>query len=112
VDAGTAPDGLPDGSNLFATVHAAAGAEAVARAYARAGWTVRACGWTEWEARCAFAELVVEGTDPVLVHGPVADVVANAERAVAPLREAGIPFRAECYDADGALLAELRWPSG
>ena len=112
MDAGTAPEGLPDGSNLFAAVRAGMGAEAVAGAYARAGWRVRACGWTEWEARSGFAELVVEGADPVLVHGPVADVVANAGRAMAPLREAGIPFRAECYDAGGALLAELRWPPG
>ena len=103
---------LPDGSNLFAAVRGGAGAEAVARAYARAGWPVRACGWTEWEARSAFAELVVEGIDPVLVHGLVADVAANAGRAVAPLRDAGIPFHAECYDAGGALLAELRWPPG
>jgi len=112
MDAASAPRGLPDGSNLFATVRASGGAEAVARAYARAGWAVRACGWTEWEARCGFAELVVEAADPVLVHGPVGDVAANAERAVAPLREAGIPFHAECYDAEGALLAELRWPPG
>lgn len=112
MDAAPAPGGLPDGSNLFASVRTGAGAEAVAAAYARAGWPVRACGWAEWEARCDFAELVVEGGDPVLVHGPVADVVANAGRAMAPLREAGIPFDAECYDAAGALLAELRWPPG
>ncbi len=103
---------LPDGSNLFAAARGGATAEAVARAYGRAGWAVRASGWTEWEARCGFAELVVEGGGPVLVHGPVADVVANAGRAMAPLREAGIPFHAECYDADGGLLAELRWPPG
>lgn len=103
---------LPEGSSLFATVRGGADAEAVVRAYAGAGWRVRACGWAEWEARSDIAELVVEGADPVLVHGPVADVAAHAERALAPLREAGIPFHAEGYGADGALLAELRWPPG
>ncbi|MEW5928043.1 MAG: hypothetical protein AB1941_11205 [Gemmatimonadota bacterium] len=108
----TEPHGLPDGSNFFSSVRGGAGAEAVRDAYARAGWSVRACGRAEWEAASPFAELVVEGADPVLVHGAVADIVRNAERAVAPLSEAGIPFHAECYGADGALLAELRWTPG
>lgn len=103
---------FPEGSNFFGTAPAPATAEAVAAAYARAGWAVRACGWTEWEARSDFAELVVEGAGPVLLHGPVADVAANAGRATAPLREAGVPHSAECYDVDGELLATVRWPAG
>lgn len=104
--------GLPDRSNFFASVRSGATAERVMRAYERAGWEVRACGWTEWEAASAFAELVVEGADPVLVHGAVAGVPESADRAVAPLREAGVPFSAECYGADGGLLAEVRRPPG
>jgi hypothetical protein len=103
---------LPEGSNLFASVPSGATAEAVSRAYARAGWAVRASGRAEWEATCDVAELVVEGADPVLVHGAVSDVLRDAEQALAPLRRAGIPFHAECYDPGGALLAELRWPAG
>jgi hypothetical protein len=56
--------------------------------------------------RCSFAELVVEAGSPILMHGAVADVVANLARILSPLREADICYSGECYDEGWKLLGE------
>ena len=43
------------------------------------------------------------------MHGPVAEVEANAGRILALLRAAGIGYKAEGYDGDGELLQEWEW---
>lgn len=75
----------------------------------RLGWSVRKCSWTDYEIRSPFAELVIEAEAPILMHGPVSDVEANADRILAPLRDAGVGYCAEFYTADGSLLREHRW---
>ena len=78
---------------------------------------VEKCGWDEFEMSCDWAELVLEADSPVLMHGAVADVQKNAERLLAPLREAAIGYSAECYGESGELIREFSWsadqpPSG
>jgi hypothetical protein len=46
-----------------------------------------------------------------LLHGPVAEVEANAGRILATLRAAGIGYTAECYGVGGELLQEWAWAS-
>lgn len=72
---------------------------------------VRKCGWDEFEISCDWAELVLEADSPILIHGAVADVLENSERLLAPLREAAIGYRAECYDESGELIREFAWPA-
>jgi len=55
----------------------------------------------------AVAELMIEADVPILMHGPVADLLVNAEELVSPLRAAGVSFSAECYGQDRELLREL-----
>jgi hypothetical protein len=80
-----------------------------ARLFERLGWRVRKCSWTDYEIRSPFAELVIEAESPILLHGPVAEVEANVGQILAPLREAGVGYTAECYSAGGDLLREFRW---
>ena len=77
---------VPASSNFFASVKSATSLETVANLYRSAGWDVRKGGWTEFEARSGIGELVIEG-NPILVHGPVADPVANADAVTKPLRD-------------------------
>ena len=53
-----------------------------------------------------FAELVIESSDPVLVHGLVADVTVNCKRVVEPLATAGLSGAFECYDGSQVLILE------
>jgi hypothetical protein len=53
--------------------------------------------------------LVIESEAPLLLHGPVDDVVANLDRILAPLKQAGVAYTAECYDVGGKLVRALRW---
>ena len=55
-----------------------------------------------------IAELVIEG-DPILVHGCIADPVANADAVTKPLRDARVAFFFECYGPDHAVLLEAKW---
>src|SRR5262249_26314410 len=107
---GAAVTVIPDGSNFFSALDTQLSAEQVAGLYGALGWRVRKCSWVDYEAMSDWAELVIEDTSPVLMHGPVADLPARAEELVAPIRAAGISFTAECYgpDPEHELLLELR----
>ncbi|MBO0698817.1 MAG: hypothetical protein J2P46_10515 [Zavarzinella sp.] len=59
---------------------------------------------SEYEVRYPWAELILEGEEEILMHGPVTNAVAHAEEVVAPLRAGGVRFRAEFYDPTGGLI--------
>lgn len=102
--------GVPDSSNFFAGLDTRLTRAQVARLYGRLGWRVRMCSWVDYEVASDWAELVIEGESPVLMHGPVADLPDRVEELVAPLRAAGVTFAAECYGPlpDRVLLLEVR----
>jgi hypothetical protein len=102
---------IPHSSNFYAALDNSLSRRRVAGLYARRHWTVGKCSWTDYEIQSPFAELVIEAEAPILMHGPVADVEANADQILAPLREAGVGYTAECYGADRNLLREYRWES-
>jgi hypothetical protein len=99
---------LPDRANFFAALDTTLSTRRVARLFAPPTWSVRRCGRADYEVTSPFAELVVEAESPILLHGPVADLGANVDRILAPLRDAGVAYTAECYGVGGELLAELR----
>jgi hypothetical protein len=101
---------IPDGSNFFGALDTGLSPEQVAGLYEAFGWRVRKCSWVDYEVTSDWAELIIEDTTPVLIHGSVADLLVRAEELVAPLRAAGVSFTAECYgpDPDRELLLELR----
>jgi hypothetical protein len=106
------PPSLPDTSNLFGSLDSALPPERVANLFAYRGWQVRRCSWTDYEVTCEFAELVIEPSSSksncVLIHGAVADVVANLPRIVEPLASAEIPYFLECYDEKFELIHHAR----
>ena len=97
---------LPDRTNFYASVQTDVKPEAVARLFAPPVWNVRKSSWTDFEAVSEFAEVVIESSNPVLVHGPVADVAVNGQRIVEPLVAAGLSGSFECYDEALALIFE------
>lgn len=101
---------LPDGSNFFSALDTLLTPAEVAGLYGALGWRVRKCSWVDYEVISDWAELVIDDTAPILMHGPVADLPARAEELVTPLRAAGVSFTAECYgpDPERELLLELR----
>lgn len=100
---------IPDASNFYSALDTTWPRQRVANLFRLLGFEVRKCSWVDFEITCDWAELVIEAEAPVLMHGPVADVLANAEKLLARLREAQIEYSAECYDENGALLQEYRW---
>ena len=102
--------GIPDGSNYFSALDTTLSREKVAQLSGALGWRVRKCSWVDYEVISDWAGLVIEAERPILMHGPVADLLARAQELVAPLRAASVSFTAECYgpDLDRALLLELR----
>ena len=95
---------IADTTNFYARVDGALSRREVADLYASAGWSMRKCGWDEFEVRCATGELVIESERPILVHGPVSEIASNVDRVVEPLRSAKLAFSAECYDDDRRLI--------
>jgi hypothetical protein len=97
---------IPGELHLYTCIWRGLNRRQVARLYRRLGWDVRKSGWAEYEMTCPFAELEVQAESPVLLHGVVAGGIANVERVLAPLREAGAEFTGECYDKSGKLLMD------
>lgn len=99
---------IPDSSNFFASLYTTRSRGAIAELFGPT-WIVRKRSWTDYEVRSPFADLIIEAESPTLLHGPVAEVEANADRILATLRAAGIGYTAECYDDAGELLREWKW---
>lgn len=94
---------IPEGSNFYAQLRTKMSAQDVAELYSKAGWSIRKCGWTEFEVTIANAELVI-GASPVIIHGTVANVVDNLAIITRPLTDNGVEFSSECYAPDGSLI--------
>lgn len=101
---------IPDSSNFYSSLQTTWSRERIAALYGKLGWRVRKCSWDDYEVISDWAELVIEARNPILMHGPVADLPARVEELVAPLRAAGISFTAECYgpEPEPRLLLHLR----
>ena len=100
---------IPESSNFFASLYTARSRRQIAEWFTPPTWVVRKCSWAGYEISSPFAELVIEAESPTLLHGPVAEVEANAGRILATLRAAGIGYTAEGYGAGGELLREWAW---
>jgi hypothetical protein len=105
-------DGVPDGSNFFASLATELSKEEIARLYGSCDWAVRRCALVDFEIRCPWAELIIDGQSPILLHGPVAQVLLNVEAILAPLRAAGVSYTAECYGEAEELLRRDEWHAG
>ena len=103
---------LPDRTNFYGCVRTDLQPEAVARLFAPPAWSVRKCSWTDFEVVSEFAEVVIESSNPVLVHGLVADVTVNGLRVVEPLVRAGLSGSIECYDDADVLILEKSFGGG
>jgi hypothetical protein len=91
-------------------LHARLSPQQVAELYRPLGWRIRKCSWVDYEIRCEWAELVIEDPgDTILMHGPLADGLANADRILGPLRKFGVTYEGELYDENGELLQQLKW---
>jgi hypothetical protein len=102
---------IPDTSNFHSSLYTSLSREEVARLYGELEWSIRKCSWTVYDVACSWAELVIEGESPILMHGPVGDVLAHVEELVAPLRASGIRFTAECYgpEPEAKLILNLQF---
>jgi hypothetical protein len=98
---------LPANSNMHGVISSATSKDDLAKLFSFAGWEVRRCSWKDYELTSAFAELILEGEDEVLLHGSVSDVLENVSSIASVLRAGGHAFSLECYASDGSLVGEI-----
>jgi hypothetical protein len=99
---------IPDRDNLCAALYTSLSKRRIARLFARRGWDIRKSTWTDYEGICPFAEFEIFAEDPILLSAAVADLEANVDLILAPLREARIMYTVECYDAAGNEISSFR----
>ncbi len=100
---------IPSSSNLYGSFRGRVSKAQIAAFFEADGWSVRKCSWTDFEVTSQFAELVIEGNDPILLHGPVADISCNVDRIAGVLAKSGQPYSLECYDDGNTLLKVVEW---
>lgn len=83
---------IPDKPNFFSTIEAGFDRQQIAELYRESGWRVRKCDWKGFEIASDWAELILEGESPLLLHGSVSDLPSRAEELLAPLRANGVAF--------------------
>ncbi len=76
----------------------------VAQLFGDRGWSVRKCAWYDYEVISDAAELVIEATGPILLHGPVASLTEVVPQILDTLTEAGIEFSFEAYDENDKMV--------
>jgi hypothetical protein len=100
-------DQLPDKPNLYGTVWTHMPKSELAAMFASRGWSMRKCTRVDYELRSDYAELVLEADDPLVLHGPVAEILRNAPRIAEVLRAAATKFCLECYARDRTMLRRI-----
>ena len=71
-----------------------------------AGRKSRKCTWTAFEVECDWAEVVIEGEHPILIHGSVVNIEENWRTIANFLKEHNLGFSLECYDENENLIHE------
>jgi hypothetical protein len=85
-----------DEDNVHGFLPSAGSAEGVAAALRGAGWRVRKCSWTEFEAEHTYAELTVMPGDPVIFSGIV--VPERVDDLLAAFAGVGLRYVVELSD--------------
>jgi hypothetical protein len=97
---------LPERSNVFGTLSVSEPLEAVSILGCE-GWSIRKCGFAEFEARDEISEFTIEAASPVLIHGPCALPEATVEKLAHAFRREGLRFSFEVYDSSGKLTRKI-----
>lgn len=98
---------IPDSSNFFSMLTTKKSREEIAHLYGASGWHIRECSREDFEVCCEWAELIIDGESPLLLHGPVAEVMKNLPAILQPLDEAGVKYQGECYGENKELLQDF-----
>lgn len=76
----------------------------LAALFEAAGWRARKSAWSDFEVISERGALVIDGTTPVLLHGPVEASAQAVEAVLQVLRRAQIAFKGECHDEDDRMI--------
>jgi hypothetical protein len=95
--------------HFYSVLHTDRSPAQIAELYRPRGWRVGKASWFDYSLVCEWADLVIEDAGYLLMHGPLADAVGNADQILAPLRDAGVRYEAEFYDGDHELLHQVAW---
>ena len=99
---------LPDFNNVYGSLFTRRSKGWVASRFAKAGWSVRTCSWTDHELTLDGVELTLEGDKGgILLSGAVDDFETRIASVVAVLEENGVVYSFEHYDEAGGLLRTL-----
>ena len=96
---------LPEASSFFACLNTTAAKKDIAGWFGTQGWLVRKVGFDDFELRCSWAELVLEGESPKLLHGLVADIVSNSVVILSVLDAHHVVDYGECEDEDHQMIS-------
>jgi hypothetical protein len=102
-------DTIPDSSNFFGCLSTPLSKEEIVGKFAARGWTSRRIAWHDYEVRCEWAELVLDGEGEILFHGPVCPATEYIERVLEILKAEAIGYQVELHDDGGALHKEYSW---
>ena len=96
---------LPESSNFFCSIDSPISKMTIVDYFVSQGWQVRKTTWEDFELRCAWAILVLESDDPVLLHGLL--MADKFNELLILLNQLNIAYHAELYDEEGELIAQI-----
>ena len=97
---------IPNGTNVYGIIFSSLSKEEIARKFSTSGWVIWKASWVDWEITNEFSELIIEGDNEILIHGPVSPDYFNT--LTEKMKEMGLKFSMELYDENKKLVIEIK----
>jgi hypothetical protein len=97
---------IPTGTNVYGIIDSSLSKEEITKKFSAHGWRISKASWFDWEITNDFAELILEGNEQLLIHGPVSPDYFNtlAEK----MKEIELSFSLELYDENQNLVTVIK----
>ena len=97
---------IPNGTNVYGIIFSSLSKEEITRKFSTSGWETWKATWVDWEITNEFSELIIEGDNEILIHGPVSPDYFNT--LTEKMKEMGLKFSMELYDENQKLVIEIK----
>lgn len=97
---------LPESSIVYGIIYSNLSKEEIAKRFEKIGWKICKAAWFDWEIINDYSELIIEGDDEILIHGPLDPDFFYA--LVNKMKEIELQFSLELYDENKKLLLEVK----
>ena len=97
---------IPIGTNVYGVIYSSNSKEEIVKKFGAHCWQISKASWFDWEKTNDFSELIIDGDNEILIHGPVSPDHFNS--LTEKMKEMKLSFSLELYDDNQNLVIEIK----